>query len=97
MGSLFGFFAGLGVISSAWSGDLAFWGIGLFIILTAIGILLFPMTVGTFTTAILLMSPIAIIAGLINGTSDSTIAALGIGICAGISAFVVGRLRPDVR
>lgn len=95
MGSFLGFFAGLGVISSAWSGDLDFWGIGLFVALALIGIVIFPRTVGTFATAIMFMSPIAVIAGLINGTSDSAIAALGIGIGAGATQFIVGRVRPD--
>ena len=95
MGSIFGLFAGLGLISSAWSGDLTFWGIGLFVVLALLGTFVFPRTVGTFATAVMFMSPIAVIAGLINGTSSSALAALGIGIGAALTQFVVGRIRPE--
>lgn len=95
MGSILGFFAGLGVISGAWSGDLTFWGIGLFIGLAVVGTFLFPRTVGTFATAIMFMSPIAVIAGLINGTSDSVLAAIGIGVGAALTQFLVGKVRPE--
>ena len=95
MGSILGFFTGLGLISSAWSGDLTFWGIGLFLVLALLGAFVFPRTVGTFATSVMFMSPIAVVAGLINGTSSSALAALGIGIGAAVTQFIVGRVRPE--
>ena len=95
MGSILGFFTGLGLISSAWSGDLTFWGIGLFVVLALLGTFVFSITVGTFSTAVMFMSQLAVIAGLIYGTSSSALAALGIGIGAAVTQFLVGRVRPE--
>jgi len=48
------------------------------------------MFVGTFMTGVMFASPIAVIAGFINGNSDSAITALGIGIGAFVVQFVIG-------
>jgi len=90
LGTFGGLFVGIGLISSAWSGDLSFWGIPIFVIAGIVGIFLMPMFVGTFMTGIMFASPIAVIAGFINGNSDSAITALGIGIGAFVVQFVIG-------
>ena len=93
MGSLIGFFVGLGIMASAWSGDLEFWGIGVFVVAGILGILLFPNTVGTFMTSIMFMSPIAIVLAAIRGNSDSVKVALGLTACAWLTQIVVGTIR----
>jgi hypothetical protein len=93
LGTFGGYLVGLGIIGSAWSGDLTFWGIPVFIIAGIVGIFLTPMLIGTFMTGIMFTSPIAAIAGFINGNSDSALTALGIGIGAFITQFVVGHVR----
>lgn len=95
MGSILGLFIGLGLISSAWSGELESWGIGLFIVLAVLGIFIFPRTIGTFATAIMFLGAIAIIAALINGNSDSALTAFGITLSAAITQFIVGKVRPE--
>lgn len=95
MGSIFGLFVGLGLISSAWSGELESWGLGLFIALAALGIFIFPRTIGTFATAIMFLGAIAIIAALINGNSDSALTAFGITLGAALTQFIVGKVRPE--
>lgn len=95
MGSIAGLFVGLGLITSAWAGELASWGIGLFIVLAILGVLLFPRTVGTFATAIMFLGAIAIIAALINGHGESALAAFGIAIGAAVTQFIVGKVRPE--
>jgi len=93
MGSLIGFFIGLGIIASAWSGDLEFWGIGVFLLAGIVGVLLFPMTVGTFMTSIMFMSPIAIVLAAIRGNSESVKVALALTVCAWLTQVLVGTLR----
>jgi hypothetical protein len=95
MGSIAGFFVGIGLISSAWSGDLSFWGIPIFVIAAIVGVFLMPMFVGTFMTGVMFASPIAVIAGFINGNSDSAITALGIGVGAFVVQFIVGSVHRD--
>ena len=95
MGSVLGLFIGLGLISSAWSGDLESWGLGLFIALAVLGIFIFPRTIGTFATAIMFLGAIAIIAALINGNSDSALTAFGITLGAALTQFIVGKVRPE--
>jgi hypothetical protein len=97
MGTLIGWVVGLGIIGSAWSGDLSFWGIGVFVIAALVGIFLMPMTVGTFMTSIMFSSIIALIAGFINGNNDSALTALAIGIGSFVTQLIIGALRPDVR
>lgn len=93
MGSLLGFFVAIGMIGSAWSGTLSFWGLPIFIVAALIGIFLMPMTVGTFMTSIMFGAPIAVIAGLIAGNSDSALTALSIGVGAFVVQFVIGKIR----
>jgi hypothetical protein len=95
MGSILGFLVGIGMIFSAWSGELQPWGIFAFIGLTVSGILLFPRTVGTFTSAVMFLSPLAILSGLISGNADSAFSAMVIGIGAFATQWVVGKVRPD--
>lgn len=97
MGTLIGWIVAIGMIGSAWSGELDFWGIPIFIIAALIGIFLMPMTVGTFMTSIMFGSIIALIGALIGGHSNSAITSLGIGAGAFLTQFVIARFRPDVR
>ena len=93
LGTFGGFIAGIGIVGSAWSGDLSFWGFPIFVIAGIVGIFLTPMLVGTFMTGIMFAAPIAAIGGFINGNSDSALTALGIGLCAFIVQFIVGHVR----
>ena len=95
MGSLFGFFAGLGIISGAWSGDLEAWGFGAFLVFAIVGVLIFPRTIGTFMTAVMTLGAVAILAGLVSGNGDSAFVALGITLGAAATQFLIGRVRPE--
>ena len=95
MGSILGFLVGVGMIFSAWSGDLEPWGIFAFILLALIGVLLFPRTVGTFTSGVMFLSPLAILSGLISGNTESAFSALVIGIGAFATQWIVGKFRPE--
>jgi hypothetical protein len=93
LGSLIGFFAALGMIGSAWSGTLDFWGLPIFVIAAIVGVFVLPMTIGTFMASIMFGSPIAFIAGLISGNSNSAFTALGIGVCAIAVQMIIGYLH----
>lgn len=93
MGTLFGFFVGLGIIAAAWSGDLEFWGVGAFVAAGIFGILLFPRTVGTFMTSIMFMSVIAAGLAALRGFGDSAKVALTFAVCAFFTQLIVGFIR----
>ena len=93
MGSLLGLFASIALVIAAWDGELSFWGLPIFIIAALVGVFLFPMTIGTFMTAIVFASPIAIIAALINSNSQSAISALAIGVSAFVTQFIITKVR----
>lgn len=93
MGSLVGLVVSIGIIWSAWDGELTFWGVPIFLAATILGVLIFPMTVGTFMTSIMFASPIAIIFALINSNSQSALAALSLGVSAFITQFIIGKIR----
>ena len=95
MGSILGFLVGVGMIFSAWSGELESWSIFAFVLLALLGVLLFPRTVGTFTSGVMFLSPIAILSGLISGNTQSAFSALVIGIGAFTTQWIVGKFRPD--
>jgi hypothetical protein len=93
IGGFLGFFAGIGIVISAWQGTLEPWGFGFFAIAAVVGVVLFPMTVGIFMTNIMIFTPIALLAGLITGNGDSALVALGLGVGAFITQFIVGAVR----
>ncbi len=93
MGAILGFLAGVFIVISAWDGDLSFWGLPVFLIATLVGVFLFSTTVGVFMTSVMIFSPVAIIAGLINGETQSALAALSIGVAAFVSQFIIGSFR----
>jgi hypothetical protein len=93
MGSLFGFFAGIGLLFGAWEGSLEPWGFGVFIAAILLGIVLMPMTVGTFMTTIMFMAPLAAILALIRGNFESAGVAAGITVGAFITQILVGLIR----
>jgi hypothetical protein len=93
VGSLLGLIVAIGMIGSSWSGTLSFWGLPIFIVAALLGIFLMPMTVGTFMTSIMFGAPIAVLAGLIAGNSNSALTALAIGVGAFIVQFIIGRIR----
>ena len=95
LGTFGGFIVGIGIVGFAWSGDLIFWGIPTFVIAGIIGIFITPMLVGTFMTGVMFASPIAAIAGFINGNSDSALTALGIGLAAFIVQLIIGAVHRD--
>jgi hypothetical protein len=93
VGSLLGLIVAIGMIGSSWSGTLSFWGLPIFIVAALLGIFLMPMTVGTFMTSIMFGAPIAVLAGLIAGNSNSALTALAIGVGAFIVQFIIGKIR----
>jgi hypothetical protein len=93
MGGIVGFIVGIFYVLSAWNGDLDFWGVPIFVAVTLLGILLLPKTMGQFLIFIVVFSPIAIIAALINGHSQAALSALFIGLLAFGSEFLIGNIR----
>jgi len=93
MGSLFGFFAGIGLLFGAWEGSLEPWGFGAFIAAILLGVVLMPMTVGTFMTSVMFMAPLAAVLALIRGNFESAGVAAGIAVGAFVTQIVVGAIR----
>ena len=94
MGAVIGLFAGLGMIVSAFNGELSATLMAGVVVLTLIGFI-FPMFFGTFLMSIMVTSPIAALAGFIFGNASSGWAALGIGLVAFIGQYVIGLVRRD--
>ncbi len=94
MGAIIGLFFGIGMIVSAFNGELSAALMAGVVVLTLIGFI-FPMFIGTFLTSILVTSPIAALAGFIFGNASSGLAALGIGLLAFGGQYVIGLVRRD--
>jgi hypothetical protein len=78
---------------STWSGELDYWSLGAIPVLTLLGVLIIPFTVGTFMTMLVIISPIAAIAGAIRGNWTSAGAALAWAVAAFLSQLIVGAIR----
>jgi len=105
---MIGFIGGIGILLSylgaAWTKDesgTSFFGSGIVAILlalaifTAIGIFLFPRTVGVMLTPMFLATPVAFIIALFRNGLSYSFFILGVGIAAWLVTFIVGTLRPD--
>ena len=93
MGSLLGLFVGIGLLFGAWDGTIESWGLGAFLVAGLLGIVLIPMTVGTFMTSIMMIAPIAALLALLRGNMESAGVSFGIAIGAFITQWIVGALR----
>ena len=94
MGAIIGLVFGIGMIVSAFNGELSAALMAGVVVLTLIGFI-FPMFIGTFLMSIMVTSPIAALAGFIFGNASSGLAALGIGLVAFIGQYVIGLVRRD--
>jgi hypothetical protein len=105
---MIGFIAGLGLLFSylgaAWTIDtseesLFSAGLGgafaILGILTAVGIFLFPRTVGTAFTPMSFATPIAFFIALFRHGFSYSLFILAVGVGAWLVTFIVGIIRPD--
>jgi len=95
MGTLFGFFASFGIIAGAWSGTLEPWNFGIFVIALLIGVVLTPVTVGTFMATVMIAAPVAAILAALRGNWGSAGTAVGIAVAAFLTQFIIGLVRRD--
>ena len=94
MGAIAGIIVGIAMCVQAFNGELEPWSLGIALIAVLVGII-FPITVGTFLTGVVIASPLAAILGFISGNTHSALAALGIGVIAFAGQFIVGHIRRD--
>lgn len=94
IGTLVGFFVGIGICVQAFNGELEAWSLGVTVVAVLIGFV-FPVTVGTFLTTVMFAAPIAAILGFVTGNASSGLAALGIGLLAFAGQFIIGYVRRD--
>ena len=94
IGTLLGLIFGIGVCVQAFNGELQAWSLGAVVVVVLIGFV-FPVTVGTFLTSVMIASPVAAILGFITGNASSGLAALGIGLMAFGGQFIIGLVRRD--
>jgi len=105
---MIGLIAGIGLLFSylgaAWTvdtseGSLLSSGLGgvfvIFAVFTAVGIVLFPRTIGTALTTMSFATPIAFIIALIRQGLGYSMFILVIGVSAWLVTFIVGKFRPD--
>jgi len=105
---MIGLIAGIGLLFSylgaAWTvdtseGTLFSSGLGgafaILGILTAVGILLFPRTVGTAFTPMSFATPVAFVIALIRHGFGYSLFVLAVGVGAWLVTFIVGIVRPD--
>lgn len=99
IGFLWGLSLLVSYLSQAWAGNdstsgfvpaLAFFGIS-----TLVGVVLFPRTVGMAFTPMFFVTPVAFLIALFRHSFVYSLAILGIGLCAGLAQFIVGRVRPN--
>ena len=95
MGSLLGLFVGIGLLFGAWDGTIESWGLGAFVVAGLLGIVLMPMTVGTFMTSIMFIAPFAAILALLRGNYESAGVSFGIAVGAFVTQIIVGAIRKD--
>lgn len=96
IGIILGIFAALNYIGAVWTGNEAYFAgtISGMIILTIVGVILFPKSVARYLGVILAAAPIAIIISIFTGT---LVQAIIFAIAASIAAFVVKLIRPRAR
>ena len=94
IGTILGIVIGIGVISSAATGQLQVWPIGGAIVLVLIGFLI-PRTIGMMLFMVALLSLVAFVFGLITGHFSSAWAALAIGVICFVGQIIIGAVRRD--
>lgn len=96
IGILFGIFAAIGYIAASFTNAPAGWvgAGGGFILVTILGVLLFPKSVARYLSIILAAAPVAIIIGVFTG---ALVPAIVVAIGATIALFIVKLLRPRAR
>jgi hypothetical protein len=104
IGGIAGILLVISYLATAWSGpgdgDTLFNGgflPGLLVILIigAVGVFLFPRTVGMMFTPITFATPIAFVLALINSGIQFAFVMAGFGIAAWAVTFIVGKVRPE--
>jgi hypothetical protein len=66
-----------------------------FAISTIVGLVLFPRTVGTALSPMFMATPVAFIISLFRHSFGYSLTILAIGLIAGLSQFIIARVRPD--
>jgi hypothetical protein len=105
---MIGLIAGIGLLftylSAAWTVDtsedsLLSAGIGgafaVFGVLTIIGIVLFPRTVGLALSPMFMATPVAFVISLFRNSFAYSLSILALGLIAGLGQFLIARLRPS--
>jgi hypothetical protein len=104
LGGILGILLTISYLASAWTGpgdgDTVFNGgflPGLLMIFAigALGIFLFPRTIGMMFTPITFATPIAFILALINSGIQFALVMAGFGIASWAVTFVIGKFRPE--
>lgn len=96
IGILFGIIAAVGYIVAAITGDVVAWSSAsiAFVLLTVLGVFLFPKTIARYFSIILAAAPIAI---LISIFTLQLLPSIAVAIGAAIALFIVKALRPRAR
>lgn len=100
IGIILGIITGLNYVGAAWVDDNSYWSGtgGSMLLLTVLGILLFPKTIARMLSVTLWFAPVAIIVSLFNGGFPmGTVWPLGYGIAASIAIAVIKTFRMRAR
>lgn len=103
IGIILGLIAAINFIVAAWTGNTAYFvgTVGTMIVLTILGVILFPKTVARFLGVILAAAPIGIIIGVLKFvTAEGPSILWGsviLAVSASIALWVVKLLRPRAR
>lgn len=99
LGTLWGLGLLFSYLSQAWSGTDSTGGflpiLGFFAIVTVIGLLLFPRTVGIALSPMFMATPIAFLISLFRHSFTYSLSILAIGLIAGAAQFTIARFRPE--
>ena len=86
-------------ITTAWNGFSDDFQIGpaviSFVVVLAVGIFLFPRTVGIALTPVGLLSPVCFVIAIFRVGLETGIAVLGIGAAALLGTWLIAAVRPD--
>lgn len=103
IGIILGLVAGINFIIAAWTGNTAYFvgTVGTMVILTILGVILFPKTVARFLGVILAAAPIGIIIGafkFLTAEGPSILwGSIILAVSASVALWIVKLLRPRAR
>ena len=103
IGTLIGLAMGFGQLSAAWNAEdngglfegslLA--GLGVIVILTLLGVFLFPRTIGFIFTPVFFTTPIAFIIGWVKHDFYHGFKILLLGLTCWLSTILIAKIRPE--